>query len=189
MIRELIARDKNHPCVVVWCIANEPESDTPRRARTSNRCRRARRLDPTRPVGFANVMLAPAGNDVITDLFDVSCSTATTAGTSTPAIWPPPSAALEAELRAWADKHGKPIIVTEYGADAIAGVHGVVPRPWTEEYQVELLGMYHRVFDRVDAVVGEHVWKFADFATPTGSSGSTATRRVCSPATGGPRRA
>jgi beta-glucuronidase len=25
--------------------------------------------------------------------------------------------------------------------------------------------MYHRVFDRVAAVVGEHVWNFADFAT------------------------
>jgi len=27
--------------------------------------------------------------------------------------------------------------------------------------------MHHRVFDRVDAVVGEHVWNFADFATAT----------------------
>jgi beta-glucuronidase len=26
--------------------------------------------------------------------------------------------------------------------------------------------MSHRVFDRVDAVVGEQVWAFADFATP-----------------------
>ena len=28
--------------------------------------------------------------------------------------------------------------------------------------------MYHRVFDRVDAVVGEQVWNFADFATASG---------------------
>ena len=28
-ISELIARDKNHPCVVLWSIANEPESETP----------------------------------------------------------------------------------------------------------------------------------------------------------------
>lgn len=27
MIRELIARDKNHPCVVMWSIANEPASE------------------------------------------------------------------------------------------------------------------------------------------------------------------
>lgn len=28
VIRELVARDKYHPRVVVWSIANEPESDT-----------------------------------------------------------------------------------------------------------------------------------------------------------------
>ena len=28
--------------------------------------------------------------------------------------------------------------------------------------------MYHRVFDRVDAVVGEQIWNFADFATALG---------------------
>ena len=30
------------------------------------------------------------------------------------------------------------------------------------------LAMNHRVFDRIDAVVGEHVWNFADFATTPG---------------------
>ena len=40
--------------------------------------------------------------------------------------------------------------------------------PWSEEYQVEYLDMNHRVFDRIDAVVGEHVWNFADFTTTSG---------------------
>ncbi len=44
----------------------------------------------------------------------------------------------------------------------------VTPQPWTEEYQVDYLDMNHRVFDRIDAVVGEHVWNFADFATTSG---------------------
>jgi beta-glucuronidase len=44
----------------------------------------------------------------------------------------------------------------------------VDPQPWTEEYQVAYLEMYHRVFDRIDAVVGEQVWNFADFATTSG---------------------
>jgi beta-glucuronidase len=43
-----------------------------------------------------------------------------------------------------------------------------VPQPWSEEYQVEYLDMNHRVFDSVAAVVGEHVWNFADFHTPPG---------------------
>ena len=94
VIGELIARDKNHPCVVIWSIANEPESDTPAsRAYFEPLAQEARRLDPTRPVGFVNVMLAPADKDVVADMFDVrACSTATTAGTSTPATCPPPSA-------------------------------------------------------------------------------------------------
>ena len=41
-------------------------------------------------------------------------------------------------------------------------------QPWTEEYQVDYLDMNHRVFDRIDAVVGEQVWNFADFATTSG---------------------
>ena len=72
---------------------------------------------------------------------------------------------LEAELRAWAEKHDKPILVTEYGADTLAGLHTLRPVLWSEEYQAALLDTYHRVFDRIDAVVGEHVWNFADFAT------------------------
>ena len=74
---------------------------------------------------------------------------------------------LEAELEAWA-ADGKPIIITEYGGDTLAGLHSVTPMPWDEEYQVELLDVYHRVFDRVNAVVGEQVWNFADFATGPG---------------------
>jgi beta-glucuronidase len=74
---------------------------------------------------------------------------------------------LEAELRAWAEKYDQPILVTEYGADTISGLHSVRPVLYSEEYQAELLDTYHRVFDRIDAVVGEHVWNFADFQTGT----------------------
>ena len=48
------------------------------------------------------------------------------------------------------------------------GLHSLGAEPWSEEYQVAYLEMNHRVFDRVDAVVGEQVWNFADFATTSG---------------------
>ena len=169
VIGELIDRDRNHPCVVAWSLANEPESETPAaRAYFEPLVTHARRLDPTRPVAFANAATAPASADLITDLFDLVMVNRYYGWYEDIGDLATAEPALEAELRAWATMHGKPIIVTEYGADAVAGLHGAVPVPWTEEYQAELLAMYHRVFDRVDAVVGEHVWVFADFATPDG---------------------
>jgi beta-glucuronidase len=168
-IEELVARDKNHPCVVIWSIANEPESDTPAsRAYFEPLAAEARRLDPSRPVGFVNVMLAPPDKDVITDLFDVVMLNRYYGWYVNTGDLAAAERGLEAELRAWVDKHGKPIIITEYGADTLAGLHNVVPIPWTEEYQAELLAMSHRVFDRLDAVVGEQIWNFADFATSSG---------------------
>ena len=169
VIRELIARDKNHPCVVVWSIANEPESDTPQaRAYFDPLAAETRRLDPSRPVGFVNVMLAPAGKDVVADLFDVVMLNRYYGWYVNTGDLPAAERALEAELNAWAVKLGKPIIMTEYGADTMPGPHSVIPALWTEEYQAELLAMSHRVFDRVDAVVGEQIWNFADFATSSG---------------------
>jgi beta-glucuronidase len=167
-IEELVARDKNHPSVVMWSIANEPDSARPE-ARTyfEPLVRAARAADPSRPVCFAQVQLCPA-EDVMSDLFDVICLNRYYGWYVDTGDLVTAERELEAELREWARLHGKPIIITEYGADAIAGVHSVTAGTWTEEYQVELLEAFHRAFDRVDSVVGEHVWNFADFATGYG---------------------
>ena len=71
-------------------------------------------------------------------------------------------------MRAWVEKHDKPIIITEYGADTVAGLHCIYAGPVDRGVPDRLLTMFHRVFDRVDAVVGEQVWNFADFATAPG---------------------
>jgi beta-glucuronidase len=168
-IRELIARDKNHPCVVLWSVANEPESVTDAsRAYFAPLAAEVRALDASRPVGFVNVMTATPELDVITDLFDVVMLNRYYGWYVDSGDLAAAERGLEAELQAWVQREGKPIIMTEYGGDTLAGLHGVAPMPWTEEYQVELLDMYHRVFDRIDAVVGEQVWNFADFATGPG---------------------
>ena len=168
-IRELIARDKNHPCVVLWSIANEPESVTPEsRAYFAPLAAEARRLDPSRPIGFVNVMLSTPDVDRLTDLFDVVMLNRYYGWYVNPGDLAAAEAGLDAEISSWVAAYDKPILFTEYGADTYPGVHDCIPGPWSEEYQAELLAMSHRVFDRFDAVVGEHVWNFADFATAPG---------------------
>jgi beta-glucuronidase len=167
-IRELIARDKNHPSVVIWSIANEPESET----EAAEEYFRplfdvARQADPTRPVGFVNVMLAPYGKCRVSQFADVLMLNRYYGWYVQTGDLDAAEAAWEDELQGWA-RENKPIIITEYGADTYPGLHATLPSPWTEEYQIAYLDMNHRVFDRIDAVVGEHVWNFADFATTSG---------------------
>jgi beta-glucuronidase len=167
-IRELVARDKNHPSVVLWSLANEPESDTPQALEYFTPLfELARELDPSRPIGFVNVMLAPAGSCLVSDLADVLMLNRYYGWYVDPGDLAAAERGLETELEAWAEQ-GKPIIITEYGADTVSGLHSITPVPWTEEYQSDYLDMNHRVFDRIEAVVGEHVWNFADFATGPG---------------------
>ena len=167
-IRELVARDKNHPSVVVWSIANEPESDTEGAERYFKPLfELTRQLDPTRPVGFVNVMLAPYPTCRVSQFGDVVMLNRYYGWYVNTGELKAAELAWEQELKGWASE-GKPIIITEYGADTYPGLHSVTPQPWSEEYQVEYLDMNHRVFDRIDAVVGEQVWNFADFATTSG---------------------
>jgi beta-glucuronidase len=167
-IRELIARDKNHPSVVLWSIANEPESET---EAAEDYFRPlfdvARAADPTRPVGFVNVMMAPHGTCRVSQFADVLMLNRYYGWYVFTGDLDAAEAAWEAELTAWAGE-GKPIIITEYGADTYPGLHSINAEPWSEEYQVAYLDMNHRVFDRIEAVVGEQVWNFADFATTSG---------------------
>jgi len=165
-IRELVSRDRNHPSVVLWCVANEPDASVPEaRDYFEPLFAEVRRLDPSRPVGFVNMMADQPDLDVVTELADVVMINRYYGWYVQTGDLAFAELALEHELRKWAEKHAKPIIMTEYGADTLAGLHAVVDTPWSEEYQVDFLDMYHRVFDRVDAVVGEHIWNFADFAT------------------------
>jgi beta-glucuronidase len=167
-IRELIARDKNHPSVVLWSIANEPESDTEEAEKYFQPLFDvARQADPTRPIGFVNVMLAPHGKCRVSQFGDVLMLNRYYGWYVNTGDLEAAELAWEEELKAWAGD-GKPIIITEYGADTYPGLHTLVGEPWTEEYQVEYLDMNHRVFDRIDAVVGEQVWNFADFTTTSG---------------------
>jgi beta-glucuronidase len=167
-IRELMERDRNRPSVVVWSIANEPESHTDDAVRYFRPLfELARSLDDTRPVGFVNVQFSPAGECKLTALSDLVMINRYYGWYVDTGDLGCAEDALDAELSEWA-KEGKPILVTEFGADAVAGLHTVSGAMWSEEFQTEIVDMSLRVFDRHPAVQGEHLWNFADFQTSLG---------------------
>ena len=75
----------------------------------------------------------------------------------------------KADLGQYYEKFHKPIIVTEFGADTVEGIHSLYSMAFSEEYQCEYLTECCRVFDNMPYVVGEHVWNFADFKTKEGT--------------------
>ncbi len=164
-IRELMGRDRNHPSVIAWSIANEPDTAEPAsRGYFSPLVTAARDIDSTRPVCLANVATAPPDLDVVTDLFDLVLVNRYYGWYADTGDLEGAERDLEDELRAWA-RRGKPILVSEFGADAMAGLHALPPTVWSEDYQAALISMSLRVFSRIPEVIGEHVWNFADFAT------------------------
>ncbi|HEX9086523.1 MAG TPA: beta-glucuronidase [Arthrobacter sp.] len=168
-ITELVARDKNHPSVVIWSIANEPNgSEEGAREYFQPLVELTRELDPTRPVGYVNVMFDTPDKELLGDLFDVIMLNRYYGWYVNNGDLETAEQVLEKELREWEAKYGKPMIMTEYGPDTMPGFHSIYEQPWSEEYQAAFLAMYHRVFDRVDAMVGEQVWNFADFQTSNG---------------------
>ena len=60
---------------------------------------------------------------------------------------------------------GKPIIITEFGADTLPGAHQTPPEMWTEEYQVKFLRGFLDVVAQRPFMAGMHVWNFTDFKT------------------------
>ncbi|KAM7289046.1 aminopeptidase NAALADL1-like [Ixodes scapularis] len=72
------------------------------------------------------------------------------------------------EYEAMHGHYRKPIMISEYGADAVTGLHADPAFVFTEDFQAQLLFHHHKAFDQLRSkgyFVGEHVWNFADFMT------------------------
>ncbi|RLP09515.1 beta-glucuronidase [Propionibacterium australiense] len=167
VIRDLIARDKNHACVVLWSIANEPDSGAEGAYEYFKPLfDLARELDPAkRPCTLVSVQMNDAPHtDCSARLSDVICLNRYYGWYFGGPDLEVSEQAFRAELAGWAEL-GKPVVMTEFGADTVAGLHDTTPVMYTEEYQVDYYAMNCRVLDEFDFVVGEQLWNFADFAT------------------------
>ena len=174
---ELITRDKNHASVLMWCVANEPlpaslrldnlsakaeDPSVPRGKKfLETLLQRARELDPTRLVTLVGVMGGPI--DWMHEC-DVICLNRYWGWYVLGGQLPAALATMEKELDDTWQTFGKPILMTEFGADTMAGMHGHPAVMWTEEYQAEYIRGHLAVAERKEFVAGMQVWNFADFA-------------------------
>jgi beta-glucuronidase len=167
VMRELVARDKNHPCVVMWSVANEAKTEEPGADRYFGRVlKETRRLDATRPVTI--VECAGWEKTRASGMFDVVCVNRYFSWYSDQGHLELVEKQVENECRRWYKRFKKPVIMSEYGADTIPGMHSEPAIMFTEEFQCQMLDAYQRAFDKLDFVIGEHVWNFADFQTKQG---------------------
>ncbi len=177
-LQDLVARDKNHPSVIMWSVANEPMPpamirrmigggpdealETAGKAFLQSLIDLAHDLDPTRPATLAGMMGSPAD---WADLGDVVCINRYSGWYTHSGQLDEGAKVLAQELDAIHKAYGKPIIITEFGADTLAGMHSDPPEMWSEEYQVAFLRGYLDVASERPFVAGLHVWNLADFKT------------------------
>ncbi|MEC7837769.1 MAG: beta-glucuronidase [Chloroflexota bacterium] len=177
-LKKLISRDKNHPSVIMWSVANEPfPPDLQNRMKSGNNeevdnpistnflnslIKDAKKQDNSRLVSFAGIHGTPLewfqNVDVIMInryygwYFD-------------PLNLDEAMKKLSNELEDIYGKTKKPIIISEFGSDTIPGFHSASDELYTEEYQVEYWKKYLELAEQKDYLVGLHAWVFADFRT------------------------
>lgn len=177
-LRELIARDRNHPRTIMWSIANEPFAGSPMgmaepdpaAVEAGMGCFRtlyedANGLDGTRPVTLVGVQ---GGVRDWHGIFDVVCVNGYYGWYSQSGRPAEGAAVLAGVLDDLHAAFGKPVMVTEFGADTLPGAHATPPEMWTEEYQAEFIRGFLDVAAERPFMAGMHVWAFADFKTSQG---------------------
>lgn len=171
VLRELIKRDKNLACVVMWSVANEASTaEEGAEEYFAPLIKLTKELDPQkRPVTMVLIMMSMPHNDQVSKYIDVICLNRYYGWYVNNGELEDAKTALRKELKEWKEAYpNTPVMFTEYGADTVAGFHAVDDIPFTEEYLVRYLQANHEVFDEFDHVIGEQMWNFADFETSVG---------------------
>ncbi|HCK85358.1 MAG TPA: beta-glucuronidase, partial [Hyphomonadaceae bacterium] len=168
MQAENIKRDRNRASIILWSLANETPPGDARNAFLAALAADARALDDTRLITAALLTQRREQdgrplmvvNDPLAELLDVL-------GVNTYNGWYSDDALADLPEIAWRSDYGRPMIFSEFGADAKAGFHdGDSMRKFSEEFQAE----YHRqtlaMSARIPFLRGLAPWILKDFRSP-----------------------
>ncbi len=164
MLKEMIRRDRDKASIIMWSLSNETDGKSAIRTKfLSDMATESRSLDPTRLVTSAlnsarDGSAASIANDPLADALDV-------VGVNNYIGWynGKPS---DADTMTWTLPN-KPIIMSEFGAEAKYGNHGSITQRWTEEMQADLYKQQLIMFAKIPQLRGITPWVLFDFRSTT----------------------
>jgi beta-glucuronidase len=163
MLNEMIRRDRNKASVILWSVSNETPNNPTRTKFLTNLANEARKLDPTRPITSALIgpkvdQDAVVQNDPLADALDV-------VGQNQYIGWYE-GRPEDADRKTWTLPN-KPILMSEFGAEAKYGNHGGPNQRWAEEQQVNVYEHQFVMIRKIPQVRGLIPWVLMDFRSPT----------------------
>lgn len=161
-LTELITRDKNRACTIIWSVANETPATDERNLFLINLVHHARSLDSTRLVSAALLHRGENGVGIIDDkmgaYFDIVAFNEYTGWYG--------GSLEDAPNNKWVTPYNKPIVVSEFGGGALQGLHGTKDERWTEEYQEYLYRQNLLMLEKIPNLRGMSPWILTDFRSP-----------------------
>lgn len=164
VITEMISRDLNHPSIIAWSLANEGDTFVAEAdSFYKNLYDHAKSLDISRPMTITNCM--DIAGDVALKHFDFISINRYYGWYEQAGQLDLGCEKLDEKLDECFQVFGKPVLVTEFGADAVAGIHFDPPQQFSEEYQAEMVIRQYQIIQSKPYTIGAHIWAFADFKT------------------------
>jgi beta-glucuronidase len=164
-LTELITRDRNRASVIVWSVANETPVSEPRTRFLKSLIDTARALDDTRLVSAAmEVHTDPAdGNHRIVD--DPLGAFTDLLSFNQYVGWYDGLPDKLQNIR-WTFGYDKPVVISEFGGDALQGKHGDRLTRFSEEYQADLYRQTLTMLAKIPQWRGTTPWILVDFRSP-----------------------
>jgi beta-glucuronidase len=159
MLREMIRRDRNKASVILWSVSNETPNNPARTKFLSDLVAEARKLDDTRLITSAINGPRPSGNEMVEN--DPLCDVLDVVGQNEYVGWYDMTPE-QADTIHWTFPQ-KPVLMSEFGAEAKFGNHGPVDQRWTEEQEVYVLEHQFVMFRNIPQLRGTIPWVLVDF--------------------------
>jgi len=162
-LHEMIRRDHNKASVILWSMSNETPNKPERTIFINKLIAQARAEDPTRLITTA---FAASIHSKTVVLDDPLMSSLDVIGYNEYIGWYMDTPESAPEYK-WEDPLQKPVIMSEFGGGAKAGMHGADTERWTEEYQAALYRNQFLMFRNMPFLRGLSPWVLMDFRSPT----------------------